>query len=216
MQLQTGYLFSEHYQVKRTCTDDFDVNFFMVNHACMTEGHRHGHMCFCEEDECNFAASLQPSSRLILNSAIFSMILLTLRRLWLRFWKSVCHNKLFTLCPFHSVLFWETTGFANHTQCYFLLLYAHSTAFSSIWACNMPEKKELIVMLIDAPATASMCIDKKKADYEICFPRPEFLFHFPPKLCIKIAGTQLLYTFSPLKERADQWLVSICDMMMQA
>ena len=42
-----------HYQIKRTCTDSFEVNFFMVNHACMTEGHRHGHMCFCEEDECN-------------------------------------------------------------------------------------------------------------------------------------------------------------------
>ena len=42
-----------HYQIKRTCTDSFDVNFFMMNHACMTEGHRHGHMCFCEEDECN-------------------------------------------------------------------------------------------------------------------------------------------------------------------
>ena len=35
------------------------MNFFMVNHACMTEGHRHGHMCFCEEDECNAA---MPSS----------------------------------------------------------------------------------------------------------------------------------------------------------
>ena len=46
-------MIAEYYQVKRTCTDDFDVNFFMVNHACMTEGHRHGHMCFCEEDECN-------------------------------------------------------------------------------------------------------------------------------------------------------------------
>ena len=24
-------------QIKRTCTDNFEVNFFMVNHACMTE-----------------------------------------------------------------------------------------------------------------------------------------------------------------------------------
>lgn len=46
---------AEHYQIRRTCTDDFEVNFFMVNHACMIEGHRHGHMCFCEEDECNAA-----------------------------------------------------------------------------------------------------------------------------------------------------------------
>merc|ERR1711983_223913 len=49
------FIGTEHYQVNRTCTDEFDVNFFMVNHACMTEGHRHGHMCFCEEDECNAA-----------------------------------------------------------------------------------------------------------------------------------------------------------------
>ena len=53
--------FSEHYQIKRTCTDDFEVNFFMVNHACMTEGHRHGHMCFCEEDECNAAMPMSKS-----------------------------------------------------------------------------------------------------------------------------------------------------------
>lgn len=49
------FIGTEHYQIKRTCTDTFEVNFFMVNHACMTEGHRHGHMCFCEEDECNAA-----------------------------------------------------------------------------------------------------------------------------------------------------------------
>merc|ERR1712106_139756 len=47
------FIGTHHYQIKRTCTDSFEVNFFMVNHACMTEGHRHGHMCFCEEDECN-------------------------------------------------------------------------------------------------------------------------------------------------------------------
>ena len=46
---------SEHYQVRRTCTDDFEVNYFIVNHACMIEGHRHGHMCFCETDRCNDA-----------------------------------------------------------------------------------------------------------------------------------------------------------------
>ena len=34
----------------------------MVNHACMTEGHRHGHMCFCEEDECNAAVGVKANS----------------------------------------------------------------------------------------------------------------------------------------------------------
>ena len=52
---KTPYPVSEHYQVRRTCTDDFEVNYFIVNHACMTEGHRHGHMCFCETDRCNGA-----------------------------------------------------------------------------------------------------------------------------------------------------------------
>ena len=72
---------SEHYQVKRTCTDNFDVNFFMVNHACMTEGHRHGHMCFCEEDECNAANAIyRPNWGLTLltlvSSTLFHILLL--------------------------------------------------------------------------------------------------------------------------------------------
>ena len=76
------YCVSEHYQVKRTCTDEFDVNFFMVNHACMTEGHRHGHMCFCEEDECNAAnpTKLKPISFFSAFSA--SLLLLLCVQSW--------------------------------------------------------------------------------------------------------------------------------------
>jgi hypothetical protein len=77
----TFFFFSEHYQVKRTCTDNFEVNFFMVNHACMTEGHRHGHMCFCEEDECNAANAIYQKSwaltllSLLVTLSIFNTLL---------------------------------------------------------------------------------------------------------------------------------------------
>merc|ERR1719266_891361 len=65
------FIGTEHYQVKRTCTDKFDVNFFMVNHACMTEGHRHGHMCFCEEDECNAANAIYRSNWKVTTLSLF-------------------------------------------------------------------------------------------------------------------------------------------------
>lgn len=65
--------------MKRTCTDDFEVNFFIVNHACMTEGHRHGRMCFCEQDECNGGptAAAAPSSAMAVVSVAAATVFLT-------------------------------------------------------------------------------------------------------------------------------------------
>jgi len=68
------FIGTEHYQIKRTCTDDFEVNFFMVNHACMTEGHRHGHMCFCEEDKCNAAPVLSLSHLSFLPALLLALL----------------------------------------------------------------------------------------------------------------------------------------------
>jgi len=67
------YIGTDHYQIRRTCSEHFEVNFFMVNHACMTEGHRHGHMCFCEEDECNGVELI--SSHLVVMISITAVLM---------------------------------------------------------------------------------------------------------------------------------------------
>ena len=63
--------------IRRTCTDRIDINLWLVHHGsntmmlcndvshywsptlfggCMSEGGGRGHLCFCEEDDCNLGA----------------------------------------------------------------------------------------------------------------------------------------------------------------
>ena len=36
-----------------------DINLWLVDHVCMTEGGGKGRMCFCEQDDCNKATHIE-------------------------------------------------------------------------------------------------------------------------------------------------------------
>ena len=68
--------FAAEMKIRRGCTDDLEINLFIVDHVCMSEGGGKGRMCFCEENECNSSPNLRPQATTIASFLLISILLL--------------------------------------------------------------------------------------------------------------------------------------------